>query len=450
MLTSTTADASANPRPMAGWIRSTLFATATFIVCWVAAIIFWRTGKHSPTIVEIGLCLFGLPLLALSGWFLNRKIMVRPHLAPSLATSSVAPSSTAVPSQNVPLAILATALRAPHGASAEELAAAIAANKARPDLDQELLDDDGFPIMTARCHEVRDIALEKQIVNWLSDSGFANLEFTEEQWRALTLGSTVCAELASHAAKSLMPQEGTVPVLQVVPVLPSDWPVVQRRAAGMWLKYTAAQCGWPSERIAPVSDDWTELAVPSLVAISKKLAQVAVASDVPVITMIVACASNLGESTVGRWSAAKTLFSASNPQGAVAGEGAAGLLVTDMTQTRLHHIAQPAALELFAHARSVTSVDETRRIDPAPLDEVIDRVISCAFIGSNDIAMVVIDDGHRSNRMLELMGHISPRMPQLNVVEDVVRVGLNRHEFSRHSTAAENTAFRTRPATSHC
>ena len=27
---------------------------------------------------------------------------------------------------------------------------------------------------------------------------------------------------------------------------------------------------------------------------------------------------------------------------------------------------------------------------------------------------------------------------------------VNRHEFSRHSTAAENTAFRTRPATSHC
>jgi DNA-binding transcriptional LysR family regulator len=27
---------------------------------------------------------------------------------------------------------------------------------------------------------------------------------------------------------------------------------------------------------------------------------------------------------------------------------------------------------------------------------------------------------------------------------------LNRHEFSRHSTAAENTAFRTRPATGHC
>jgi hypothetical protein len=27
---------------------------------------------------------------------------------------------------------------------------------------------------------------------------------------------------------------------------------------------------------------------------------------------------------------------------------------------------------------------------------------------------------------------------------------LNRHEFPRHSTAAENTAFRTRPATSHC
>ena len=29
-------------------------------------------------------------------------------------------------------------------------------------------------------------------------------------------------------------------------------------------------------------------------------------------------------------------------------------------------------------------------------------------------------------------------------------VGLNRHEFSRHSQAAGNTAFHIRPATSHC
>lgn len=28
--------------------------------------------------------------------------------------------------------------------------------------------------------------------------------------------------------------------------------------------------------------------------------------------------------------------------------------------------------------------------------------------------------------------------------------GLNRHEFSRHSQAAGNTAFHIRPATSHC
>ena len=28
--------------------------------------------------------------------------------------------------------------------------------------------------------------------------------------------------------------------------------------------------------------------------------------------------------------------------------------------------------------------------------------------------------------------------------------GVNRHEFSRHSQAAGNTAFHIRPATSHC
>jgi len=61
--------------------------------------------------------------------------------APALAPSTPAPAS---------LAMLATALRMPHGASPEELLAMLARDKAQPDLDAQLIDDDGYPVMAAR------------------------------------------------------------------------------------------------------------------------------------------------------------------------------------------------------------------------------------------------------------------------------------------------------------
>ncbi|QNA98188.1 hypothetical protein [Massilia sp. Se16.2.3] len=79
-----------------------------------------------------------------------------------------------------------TALRSPHGASAEELAAAIADGKARPDLDPELVDDDGFPVMSARSNDAVDEALQEEIGEWLTEQGMAQLRWSEAQWRALT------------------------------------------------------------------------------------------------------------------------------------------------------------------------------------------------------------------------------------------------------------------------
>src|SRR5690606_14260798 len=104
------------------------------------------------------------------------------------------------------LAIVATALRSPHGSSAEELACAIADNEARADLDKELVDDNGFPVMTARSDDAHDGALQDDIADWLSSQGL-QVHLSEEQWRAITLASGVAAELASIAAGDLLPYE---------------------------------------------------------------------------------------------------------------------------------------------------------------------------------------------------------------------------------------------------
>lgn len=417
------ADTIAASHSLPGWLKNTLLASGTFIVCWVVAIVYWRMGTRSPTIGEIGLCLVGLPILTLSAWFLGRKMIAQGVAPPTVALSSAPARPATLPAHAAALAIVATALRTPHGASPAELAAAVAANKARPDLDRELLDDEGFPIMTARCREARNGALQENITDWLTHSGLADVAFTEAQWRALILGTEVCAELASHAATNLMSPEGQAPALQVLPVLPSDWSVAQRHAADMWLRHTVVQSGWPSDRIVSPIHDQPGAAVISPVALFDTLACAAATPDVQLAAVIVACASHLDDSTVARWSADKILFTASHPHGAIPGEGAAGLLLADVTQAHLQQGALCAVLEPLVQARRATSADETRHIDPARLAEVIDSATRTAHIDAKDIAMIVVDAGHRTNRMLELMDHVSPIMPQLDGVEDLVRVG---------------------------
>ena len=51
--------------------------------------------------------------------------------------------------------------------------------QARPDLAPELVDDDGFPVTSARSGEAVDEALQEEITEWLMLAGMAELQLGE-------------------------------------------------------------------------------------------------------------------------------------------------------------------------------------------------------------------------------------------------------------------------------
>jgi hypothetical protein len=311
---------------------------------------------------------------------------------------------------------LAASLRLPHGASPEELASAIAENKARADLDKDLVGADGFPIMTARSSEAVDEELQEEIREWLTLNGMAELRFSDEQWRALTLASAVVAELGAQAAGPLLYQVDTQTRLQLIPILPDEWDVAHRRAVGMWLKHTVARYGWPEDRVMLAAE---EVISPS--AIFKQLTHDAATTNVPLIAMIVACASYVGDATVARWADDGSLFTSLQPQGRIPGEGAAGLLITN--QLSLVDAEIIALLDELEEAHRGLSADESKRSDPKFMVELSERALKHSGTRASDVAMLIADTGHRSSRSLELMGYVSAGMPQLEETDGVVRVG---------------------------
>jgi hypothetical protein len=413
----------ASGRLMPGWLKGGLLAILVFGVCWGGAILYWRSSDRTPANSDLALYLLALPSGLLLAFWLGRKLIALRPAAPAAAASPKPTKAAATPQPAPPLAILAASLRSPHGSSAEELSAAMSDNKARADLDQELVDEDGFPVMTARSDDASDEALQEEITEWLIQNGMPELRFSDEQWRALTLATAVVADLAGHAASDLIPPEGAPPMLQLVAILPVEWHIEQRRAASMWLKHTVVQFGWPSAHITLAAQLPPDAHGTSPSEVLVRLAQDRAAADTPMAAMVIACASHISEETIAQWVANGSLFTSSRPQGAIPGEGAAGMLVTDLGQARSIKGDAFALLHTFDEASRDSSADDTKRVDTKLLGELVERALKRGAAELSDVAMIVADTGHRSNRVLELMGLASAAMPQLDGASDVLRVG---------------------------
>jgi len=344
------------------------------------------------------------------GWFSRISgRLVRQPVAQAAAAPAV--RREAVQERRFPtLAILAGALRTPRGASVEALGAALAANKVDADLDRDLVDDDGLPVMSARCGLAIDEPVREEIADWLAAHATQEPRLTDEQWRALVLGTAVLRELAGHAAASLRLHDGAAPMLQLAPLLPDDWQREQRQAASMWWTQVLVQSGWPMAQIAVVTPE-------SPAAFIARFALEATSSTTPVATILLACASHIGQETVDRWSANGTLFTSLHPRGRIPGEGAAGLLLAPGLDG-----AGRVQMNLEVEARDPALASQ-KRLPPGQLNTLAERLLHGAAVAPADIAMIVADTGPDTRQVLELMEFGSASAPHLDNASDIVRLG---------------------------
>jgi hypothetical protein len=280
--------------------------------------------------------------------------------------------------------------------------AAIIANKARPDLDPHLRDDDGFPLMTSRCDAADDDALREEIEAWMRANG--GVTFLEEQWRALILATHVVGELIAAT-------DAPAP-LHLLPLLPDDWSAGQRDGAGNWLTHAITTAGWPAGQVilAP--------AIPPTTTLASVLNALHAERDSPRLTMIVAFASNIGDHTVASWADEKMLFTSSSPNGMIPGEGAAAVLLSDTG------VGNYARLSPIEERPRENAAGQARRSDPTLLADVALRALAHAGVQPADIAMVVSGTGHEARDVLEVAGLATRLGSHLDSSEDVVRTGV--------------------------
>ncbi|MEC5164090.1 MULTISPECIES: hypothetical protein [unclassified Janthinobacterium] len=413
---------------MRPWLSRTLLVAGGVVLCWIGVAWYWRAGNRMPGGAELAGGLVMLPLVLLLAVWGGGKAAALMAAAP--APAGAAPDAPAAPAPVAATAVmLAGALRMPHGASAEELAQAILTKQARLALDPELLDDNGFPLLSGRVADIDELAQEELMADWLrQQAGQPRLE--AEQWRALALAGDVAAELARAATlhpllaaylqaapsarAALAP-----PVLQLLPLLPDEWDQEQRTLAGHWLLHIVAAQGWPAERLALSGPAEREGA--SAFQSMAELADLHVQTGQPYLSIVLACASHVGERSVAAWSARGRLLTAANAGGEVPGEGAAGLLLADAGQALLVDADAAVVLHRAAHGLRATSADAKGRADIELLAALSAQALLCAAPGAS-VGLLAADTDQRSSRVGELMGMANAALPELDLASQVISV----------------------------
>jgi 3-oxoacyl-(acyl-carrier-protein) synthase len=189
----------------------------------------------------------------------------------------------------------------------------------------------------------------------------------------------------------------------------------------MWFKHQVVQLGWPPASVYCV--DSATRGSDAVPEVFRQLARDASATDSGLAALVIACDSQIDQETVDRWETEGSLFTPSRSQRLIPGEGAAGMLVTDLQRAQKTEGAAYAMLEPFFEARHAVSIDDSKRTDTSVLFKLTERACKAAAIAPTEVAMIVADTDDRANRMLELMGVASTAFPQLEDAAEVARAG---------------------------
>jgi hypothetical protein len=400
---------------MQNWLKRSLLVLAVFGVCWIGAVWYWRSTTRIPDTGDLALAMLVMPLVLLSTvWLANKSLSARaadvpaPVAAPELAGQDAAAHGAASGSARapwLPLAIAATALRMPHGDSPAALAAAIAEGEARLDLDPELTDMQGFPIMAGR---VADVDTEP-LVEWLAEQE-TGARPKPHQLRALALGGAVAAELAMQAEA----RDGDK-VLQLQPLLPDEWPAPMRELATNWLVHCTVDAGWPKERLSLRQPAHDAPAV-SLPGALRDLAAQAGTARAPAYCMLLACDSAIDADAVEQMAINGKLFGPRNQNGRMPAEGAAGILLQPAPSSR-------QALRLLALAHGAPDQPAPPLSDLAQDALAQGREQAATPAAEPAIDYIAADTDHRVAAVADLMQCVEARAPALETDTALACIG---------------------------
>ena len=418
-------------------------AALVFVLVGVLMVAYWRGTGALPGAGTLSLYLLVLPL-ALVGcyWLVRWQLGRRAARTAGAATPAGAGDGAGVGAHDgdaiAPdrmLLLLASAVLLPAGASASDVVMALL-DPQRPPLHPTFKDDAGLPVFAAPVEGIdADAAAQALREHPALDPDHFEQDFGEAQVRALTLLEPVADELLYAAlpvalaevdAYAPPPAAAPASVLRVQLLLPATWPAPARQAAADWLLAKATAAGYGDGHVAvqalPVAsaaDVWRLL---------DQLGHLAAREPCGDRHLLLSAHSQLDEAAIEALAQQpRGLLGSGRPEGAVAGEGAAGVLLAGPSPSRAAQEANfdltaPLRLHRMSRAQALVGVPSRRVSQHA--NELLSRALATAAQPADAIAAVLSDGDHRPSRAVELAGAMSLALPDLDPIQHGLHLGL--------------------------
>jgi hypothetical protein len=433
---------------MRQWISRSLLIGGVFLLVWLVVIYSWRTSNRLPSSIEVGAYFLGFPLLVLGTLWLGRKVLqtsatgsvgqANSETAKSANNSSNAPSRESIAQE---FAMLASSVKTCHGMTGAEVLGKLQSGEARLELDENLADEDGFPIPSGRIASLTLDESSSEFLTWHRTGKKPDIHWLMEDLRAISLGSEslremldeahgCVADLEDYSKPSLEGQHANSQaqlknildpiVLEIFLRVPERFSNLQSIACGEWYRKIALDTAWPSEnlRIQTIKKSHVQAQFEFL---SKQFIEQQNLQKNSLI-LVLAFESMIGDESIDTMQKTGVLVNGKNPNGIVPSEGAAGLLVMKKSDALALGMKAAAYLKGVSQNKREQSIKKDRHAKDGLLRELTLHTMTSLNIRNEDIKNIISDTGSQVNQTLELVNLGTNLFPDLDLAADLVKL----------------------------
>jgi hypothetical protein len=453
------------------FFRGLALFIALCCLVWVGVLWHWQRQQHDMSVQDVVVYLLLLPVtvfvLALLARWAWRGAAAKAQAAATAVSASTAGATASAATKPNPAdaqarhgtwQLLGAFFNLPAGKTPDELLAAIDDGKPMPELDAQLRDEQGLPVMTSRSKEVGTAVVESALAELCGRlpeplkaqtaqgdvAGFCS----DHLLRALALAEPVLAE----AVGALMPwaqllgadesaglpapqhpskaQDARVRVLVAWPAGMSD---VEAQLSERWVIQTLAQAGqgivaprrWnlqtpaaatpKSAGAAAAARQWPQ---------ADALFQAMLREERQDVVLLLAIDSSVSVAKVQALGDAQQLFSAARSKGRIPGEGAAALLLAPAAWPADPEAQQPAVhLHRAAWLQRDKSIDAPGRLSHDATGELVRQALLAATVEPKAVIALMSDADQHTARSAELFAAASAALPDLDASQDIRAFG---------------------------
>jgi len=419
------------------WLKRMLFAVLAIFATWILVIVYWRNNMQMPSTRDAVTYLAIMPFtLLISVYIIKRSgqgLLALTAVTKANAGTENTPAQqteTADTTRSWTVFIISSTTRTRFGASAIDILDAIENKATKFELDPDLTDPNGYPILSGRIEDLDTSVAIANFKQFTTAQKLPDQQWHPEDLRTITLAHDVCLDLALSIISNpdlfeIINNPGksantvTMPMIYLASCLPTSWTTQQKQQVTLWLTYLLVTQGLPSDYVMPHPLNTLNLDDPVLLIdkINIRINQ----QNESGLHLIISSHSFIGEHSM----MASTMTNARNISRKIPGEAAAGLIVTDLKWSEKLALPTSICVHRLTQVNRDKSADDGGKTKPDTLIKALENAIKTANIEISSVKNVTSNTDESPTRISELYEALNIALPEIDLTT-------NRFQIAAH------------------